>query len=312
MPICWKPFDDLAKYLGTDEKTVLQQARLLREVGVIRRISAFINYRALGMISTLVAAHITQENLPAVVEAVNALDNVSHNYIRQHHYNMWFTLQAKSLREIDLVLSELSGRFGIDFHSLPVERIFKLDVRFDASGTSGEGSTEGGFLQDAERLPRDEIVQLNEYQKRILVKLQDELALVSEPFEFMCGDGLEREDVLRIIDELIEAGLIRRIAAVINHRRLGYTANVMFVGQVSADKIVQAGQRLAHFAMVSHCYQRKTFEGWPYNLFAMMHSRSMGEIQHLINQFVEAEQILSFELLPTTKELKKQPVKYRF
>jgi DNA-binding Lrp family transcriptional regulator len=308
LPICWKPFDDLAKYLGTDEKTLLQKIIQLKELGIIRRISAFINYRALGMISTLVTAHISQENLQAVVEAVNILDKVSHNYLRHHHYNMWFTLQAKNTQEIDLAMSELSGRFDIDFHSMPIERVFKLDVRFDASGTSGEG----GFLRDTRRLPSDEIIGLNKYQKRILVRLQDELDLVSEPFESMCGDGLESEDVLRIIDELIEAGLIRRIAAVVDHRKLGYTANVMFVGQIPQDRVAWVGEQLAAFTIVSHCYERKTFEGWPYNLFAMMHARSMGQIQHVINQFTEDEKIESFELLPTAKELKKQPVKYQF
>jgi DNA-binding Lrp family transcriptional regulator len=309
LPICRQPFDDLAKYLGTDEKTLLQQTEKLKKMGVIRRISAFINYRTLGMVSTLVAAHVPQENLHAVAEAVNALENVSHNYLRQHHYNMWFTLQARSTREIDLTLTNLSDRFDIDFHSMPVERFFKLDVRFDAMGENPDGVA---FRQDVRRLPTDETVDLNEYQKRVLLKLQDELTLVSRPFESICGEGLEREDVLRIIDELINNGVVRRIAAVVNHRKLGYTANVMFAGQVSQDRVAWVGEELASFPIVSHCYERKTFEGWPYNLFAMMHGQSMGEIQHVINQFVEAEQIDSFELLPTAKELKKQPVKYRF
>ncbi|MHC4207930.1 MAG: hypothetical protein ACYSTT_25020, partial [Planctomycetota bacterium] len=145
LPICWKPFDDLAKYLGTDEKTLLQQIEQLKDLGVVRRIYAFINYHSLGMISTLVAAHVPQDDLQAVAEAVNALDNVSHNYLRQHHYNMWFTLQARSTRKIDLTLSDLSGRFGIDFHSMPVERFFKLGVRFDALE---ESSAAAGFLQN--------------------------------------------------------------------------------------------------------------------------------------------------------------------
>jgi DNA-binding Lrp family transcriptional regulator len=309
LPICRQPFDDLAKYLGTDEKTLLQQTEKLKKMGVIRRISAFINYRTLGMVSTLVAAHVPQENLHAVAEAVNALENVSHNYLRQHHYNMWFTLQARSTREIDLTLTNLSDRFDIDFHSMPVERFFKLDVRFDAMGENPDGVA---FRQDVRRLPTDETVDLNEYQKRVLLKLQDELTLVSRPFESICGEGLEREDVLRIIDELINNGVVRRIAAVVNYKKLGYTANVMFAGQVSQDRVAWVGEELASFPIVSHCYERKTFEGWPYNLFAMMHGQSMGEIQHVINQFVEAEQIDSFELLPTAKELKKQPVKYRF
>ena len=136
--------------------------------------------------------------------------------------------------------------------------------------------------------------------------------MTSEPFAFMCGDGLEPEDVLNIINEFIEKGVIRRIAAVVNYLKLGYTANVMFAGQVPQNRIAWVGEKLAAFPIVSHCYERKTFEGWPYNLFAMMHGRSMGEIQHVINQVVEAEQIDAFELLPTAKELQKQPVKYQF
>jgi len=309
LPICWEPFDDLAKYLGTDEKTLLQQIEQLKEMGVIRRIYAFINYRSLGMISTLVAAHVPQDDLQAVAEAVNALDNVSHNYLRKHHYNMWFTLQARSTRKIDLTLSDLSGRFGIDFHSMPVERFFKLGVRFDALE---ESSAAAGFLQNVSQPSGCESVELSENQKRLLAGLQEEMHLTSQPFEFMCDDGLKRDDVLKIINGLIDTGIIRRIAAVVNHRKLGFTANVMFAGELAKEKIVEAGERLARFGIVSHCYERKTFEGWRYNLFAMMHGRSMGEIQHVINQFVEAEKIDAFELLPTAKELKKQPVKYQF
>lgn len=309
LPICWEPFDDLAKYLGTDEKTLLHQIEQLKKLGVVRRFRALVNYRALGMISTLVAAHVPAESLQAVTEAVNAIETVSHNYLRQHHYNLWFTLQAPSTQKIDLTLSDLSGRFGIDFYSLPVERFFKLDVRFDALD---ESSAAAGFLQNVNQPSNYETVELNENQKRILSGLQEELCLTSEPFAFMCGDGLEREDVLRIIKELIGSGVVRRIAAVVNHRRLGFTANVMFAAEVPQEKIVDAGEKLARFGIVSHCYERRTFEGWPYNLFAMMHGRSMGEIQHVINRFTKAEKIDSFELLPTAKELKKQPVKHRF
>ncbi len=309
LPICWEPFDDLAKYLGTDEKTLLEQTEQLKEMGIVRRFRALINYKALGRVSTLVAAHVPPDNLNPVTEAVNALENVSHNYLRQHHYNMWFTLQAANSQQIDLTLSDLTGRFGIDFYSLPVEHFFKLDVRFDALD---ETSAAAGFLKNVSKFSKYETVSLDENQKRILTGLQEELRLTSKPFDFMSGQGLKQEDVLRIIKELIDKGVIRRIAAIVNHRKLGFTANVMFAAQVPQEKIVQAGERLARFGIVSHCYERRTFEGWPYNLFAMMHGRSMGEIQHVINRFTEAENIESFELLPTAKELKKQPVKHRF
>ena len=101
LPVCPEPFGEIARSLNTDESAVLREVEMLRASGVIRRLGAIINYRALGMTSTLVAAHIPQPNLQKVVEAVNALENVSHNYLRRHHYNLWFTLLADSAEQID-------------------------------------------------------------------------------------------------------------------------------------------------------------------------------------------------------------------
>jgi DNA-binding Lrp family transcriptional regulator len=305
LPICPKPYADLAQFLGSTEKIILKETKELKEAGIIRRICALINYRTLGLTGTLVAAHIPQENLKQVIEAVNSLENVSHNYLREHYYNLWFTLQDKSREQIEVTLSNLSGRFGIDFYSLPVERVFKLDVRFNAEN-------EEQLAGDIEQIQDSEIVALSEAEKQILSKLEDDLDVISEPFGLLCSEGLEIEKVLSIIQGLIDKGVIRRIAAVVDHRKLGFVANILFCSKVPADKIVEAGKALARFGMVSHCYQRKPIEKWPYNLYAMMHGRSMGEIQHLINRFVEAQRIDSFELLPTMAELKKERVKHQF
>jgi DNA-binding Lrp family transcriptional regulator len=305
LPICPKPYDDLAKYLNNNEETILQEIGELKKAGVIRRICALINSLALGMTSTLVAAHIPEENLQEVAEAVNSLENVSHNYLRKHYYNLWFTLQAESAKQIEVTVSNLSGRFGIDFYSLPVERVFKLDVRFDVEG-------EGQLAGDIGQVPKSEAVKLSKTEKQILSKLEDDLDVISEPFDFLCSEGLGTEEVLRIIQGLIDKGVIRRIAAVVDHRKLGFVANILFCSKVPQNRIVEAGEALARFKAVSHCYERKTVEDWPYNLYAMIHGKSMGEIQHLINKFTEAEKIDSFELLPTAAELKKEPVKHRF
>ena len=123
LPICSEPFADLAKSLDSDEETVLREIAELKNAGVIRRIGAVINYRALGRTSTLVAAHIPESNLQEVTEAVNSLDDVSHNYLRSHYYNLWFTLQAQTAEQIEVMLSNLSARFGVKFHSLPVQRV---------------------------------------------------------------------------------------------------------------------------------------------------------------------------------------------
>ncbi|MBN1392834.1 MAG: hypothetical protein JW947_08540 [Sedimentisphaerales bacterium] len=304
LPICRKPYADLAEFLGNDEKTILQETIKLKEAGVIRRIYAIINCRAIGLTSTLVAAHIPEESLQEVTEAVNGLENISHNYLRTHHYNLWFTLQAKSHEQIDAAISKLSGRFGIDFYSLPIKRVFKLDVRFDAEG--------GGQLNNSGPIPKNEKAELSEVEKQILAKLENELEVISEPFDFLCSNELKIEEVLRIIQVLIDKGGIRRIAAIVDQRKLGFAANVLFCCKVPQSRIVEAGEALARFGAVSHCYERKPVENWPYNLYAMMHSRSMGGIQHVINKFTESEKIDSFELLPTEAELKKKPVRHRF
>ena len=193
----------------------------------------------------------------------------------------------------------------VDFYSLPIKRVFKLDVRFDADGRSRPAGDIGQF-------PEEEPVNLNDTEKQVLSKLEEGLEVISEPFDFLRSRGMETKDILRVIQELIYKGVIRRIAAVVDHRRLGFAANVLFCCKVPESKVVEAGEALSHFGMVSHCYARKPVENWPCNLYAMMHGRSMGEIQHTINKFTEAERIDTFELLPTEAELKKEPVKHRF
>jgi DNA-binding Lrp family transcriptional regulator len=263
--------------------------------------------------STLVAAHIPQESLPEVTAAVNSLENVSHNYLRTHHYNLWFTLQTGSPEEANIALANLSARFGLDFHNLPVEHIFKLDVRFDPDNLN-ELLDSTPQPPTPPRLTAQAVagVLLNDSEKLLLAKLQNDLQVIARPFDFLCSKDLAIENILRILTKLIDKGVIRRIAAVVDHHKLGFVANVLFVAKVSPDRIVEAGKALARFGIVSHCYQRRTFENWPYNLFAMMHSRSMGEIQHIIDKFTQSQKIDSFELLPTAAELKKQPVKYHF
>jgi len=304
LPICTRPFAEIAKALDSDEADVLKQTAELKDVGVIRRISAVVNHRALGMKSTLVAAHVPQEIFGEVAGAVNSLQGVSHNYLRNHHYNLWFTLQAPTRAEIEVTLAQLSGRFDVEFYSLPVKRVFKLDVRFDAESEGQE------LLQGLSKTPKQELVHLNEEQKQILTRLQTDLQSSERPFEFLCGPKLSIQRVLLVISELVEKGVIRRIAAIVDYRKLGFLANVLFAAAIGRDDVVEAGQRLARFRAVSHCYERQTFEGWPYNLFAMMHGQDMGSIQSVIHKFAQAQNIQAFQLLPTVAELKKQPVTF--
>ncbi len=306
LPICSRPFAGIAKVLDSDEEEILCQVKQLKDEGIIRRISALLNYRALGRTSTLVAAHVPEDNLKKVIEAVNSLENVSHNYLRRHYYNLWFTLQAESSEQILVTLSNLNKRFDIEFHSLPAKRFFKLDVRFDAEE---QGRL---LLRDIEQISKSKTAELNDKQKLILSKLQNGLEPTAKPFDFLCNQSLKTDEVLGVIKELIDKAVIRRIAAVVDHRKLGFVANELFCAEVTGQRINKAGKALAGLPIVSHCCERKTLQTWPYNLFAMMHARTDDEIEKVISAFVKTEGINSFQLLPTAAELKKQPVKYRF
>ena len=306
LPLVPEPFAEIASGLQMTEAQVLAEIEALTEAGIIRRVSAMVNQRALGMSSTLATAHVPTEDLPGVIAAVNDLPGVSHNYLRQHHYNLWFTLQERSAERIDGRLRGLSSRFDVRFHSLPVTRVFKLDVRFDTENSHQVR------VEDVEHVPGMEPVQLSDAHKAVLVALQGGMEVTSRPFDSIQSEGMDQDQVLGLLAELIELGVVRRVAAVLNHRKLGFNANVMFAGQVPAEHIIEAGTALARFSTVSHCYQRKTFEGWPYNLYAMLHGQNMGQIQHTIDALAETGYLITHQLLPTKAELKKQPVRHEF
>jgi len=300
LPIAERPFAIIARILKSSEAKVLKRTRALVKLDVIRRLGVSVNWRAIGKASTLVAAHIEQEDLKNVVSAVNKLRGVSHNYLREHHYNLWFTLRADSQKDIDAILKKLSKRFGGRFNTLPVVRVFKLDARFDAT-SDGKRLLPARYCcpLNAERC------SLCVIDEQILKGLQKGLKVVKRPFDFISDDEFEIYDGLLHIAGMIQDGVINRLGAMVNHNKLGFTANAMFVCKANKSRAIKIGEKLAALGIVSHCYQRKPFKGWPYNIFAMMHGRDMGDIRKVVERFVKKEGIKSFAVLPTTEKLKK-------
>jgi DNA-binding Lrp family transcriptional regulator len=291
-----RPFEEIAKMLGSDEASVISETKTLLEIGIVRRISATINYRALGNVSSLITAHVEESQIPAVSAEVNRLFGVSHNYLRDHYYNLWFTLQAASDEQIETEINKLRADTGIEFHSLPGVQTFKLDVHFDAES---DGKS---LLPCKEKLLPVEgaDVSLSNQEKAVIRKLQHSIEIAGRPFA---------PDELKIITDLTDKGVIRHIAAVVDYRRLGFNANAMFACAVEENRIGETGRQLANSNNVSHCYQRKTFPGWPYNLFGMMHGQSMEQLEQIIDDFTSDQNIRQFALLKTLKEFKKEPVR---
>ena len=131
-PIEARPYQVLAEKLGCSEEEVLQRVQDLKDREVIRRIGANCNSRKLGYTSTLCAAKVPSRLMARFVEVVNSYMGVTHNYRRDHDYNIWFTLIAPSEEKIERILREIVELTGVgEVISLPAERLFKIQVDFE-------------------------------------------------------------------------------------------------------------------------------------------------------------------------------------
>ncbi|HIE07607.1 MAG TPA: Lrp/AsnC family transcriptional regulator [Desulfarculaceae bacterium] len=130
-PIVSKPYEMVGQKLGLSEAEVLWRVQRLHDQGIIRRIGANFNSRKLGYTSTLCTAAVPEEQMEHFVQVVNRYSGVTHNYLRQHHYNIWFTVIAESTDRIDQIIAEISSQTGIkEIYSLPARQIFKIQVDF--------------------------------------------------------------------------------------------------------------------------------------------------------------------------------------
>ncbi len=131
-PVLSRPFGIIAGEFGLTEKEILERLRGLKRTGVIRRIGAILDPRALGWVSTLCAARVLEENVEDFVSIVNQFPGVTHNYERKAYYNIWFTLTAPSWEVVEEMLNDISRETGIEeIVHLPAREIFKVKVQFD-------------------------------------------------------------------------------------------------------------------------------------------------------------------------------------
>ncbi|MBR2215755.1 MAG: Lrp/AsnC family transcriptional regulator [Selenomonadaceae bacterium] len=131
LPVCPRPFAFLADKLNTDEETVLNRLRYLKEVGYLRRIGTFFDSNKLGYVGTLIALRVNDEYLSAVAQAVNHYPGVTHNYEREGEYNLWFTLMSPNEETERNILSEIASLPGVEAQlNLKAKKKYKINVQF--------------------------------------------------------------------------------------------------------------------------------------------------------------------------------------
>lgn len=307
-----QPFLAIANKYGLTEEDVLQRVQTMKK-DKIRQISAIFDTRTLGYSSSLVAAKIKPERLDDAAEIINRHPGVTHNYKRNHDFNLWFTLAVPPNSRLGLERTvELLGQLAKveSIRMLPTLKLFKIGVNLDMSGTQDLTKTKvEPQYREEDRKSASRVV--TERDIVLIRELQKDLPVVSRPFDqWAANAGVTVEELLEGAKSFVEKKQMRRYSAVLNHRRAGYTANGMGVWNVPEGRTDEVGYKMARFKAVSHCYLRPTYEDWPYNIFTMVHGRSVDECEQILQAIEDETGITERITLYSTKEYKKTRVSY--
>ncbi len=298
LPVVERPF----AALGFDEAEVIARIRQLKAEKIIRQISAIFDTRSLGYASSLVAARVDPSRVDEAAAVINQHPGVSHNYLRNHQFNLWYTIAVSPLSRFGLektvqILHRESGAESTRL--LPTLKLFKIGVKFDFGVESDAPAyTEKRRAQLAPLTPRE--IEFVRYMQRDLPVTETPFA--DAPFPLPELQALHRQ--------FLESGRMRRFAAVLHHRQAGFRANAMGVWAAPETDVDRLGELMASFREVSHCYRRPSYPDWPYNLFTMVHGRSREECERILAAIAEKTGIRERDALYSTQEYKKVRVRY--
>jgi len=304
-PIATRPYAAVAAAAGTTEAAALARVQELLDARIIRQVTPIFDTRALGYASMLVAAKVDAEHPHRAAKVISAHPGVSHNYLRNHEFNLWFTIAVEpgSRLGLDGTLDALAAEAGAEsVRKLPTLKLFKirmdLEMAGDTKALAGAGVAEEPV--DTEAVPYDE------RDVAVIRALQGDLPVVREPYASAAAAvGMPQDAFLAHLDGMRERGLLRRVAGILYHRRAGFSANGMGVWAVPDDRIADLGPRMAAYRGISHCYQRPTYRDWPYSVFTMAHGRSKEECDAILDAIAADSGIAERATLYSSTEFKK-------
>lgn len=307
-PLVDRPYLEIAERHRISEQDAMRRIKALKEMGLIRQINAIFDTRRLGYKSALVAFAVSPNKLDSVADKINEHHGVSHNYERNHEYNMWFTLAVPPGSDMKQDLDMMAALDGvIKYRVLPTLKLYKIGVRLDMVN------------EDADKpKPTDEVkelnpekVQLSERDKEFIRELQKDLEVIPEPFKDLADNlGITTTELFAKAKEYEGIGIMRRFAAILRHREVGFLANGMVVWHVPEDKVDEVGFKLAAFPQVSHCYRRPVYPDWRFNLFSMIHARSLDAAEKMAIEMSDTIGVQDYQILFSSREFKKERVKY--
>jgi DNA-binding Lrp family transcriptional regulator len=292
IPLISTPFAVLGQIIDMSEKEVIKRTERLKREGAIRQLSAQFDAHALGYRSCLVAAKVDPDRIEQAALTINAHPGVTQNYRRNNDFNLWFTIAVSPSSQIGLekTIQVLGEEAECDVvRALPTLKIFKSEeIHAEESG----GDTKYTPLTPLEI----ECVRL----------LQHDLPLQPRPFDVLAKNtGVAADELLATARALQKRGQIRRFGAIVQSRKPGFSASAMGVWIVPSASVDEIGARMSQNRAVSHCYLRPVYDDWPYNLYTIVHGRSVDECESIINDIATDTGIRDKQALYPTKEYKK-------
>ena len=305
-----RPFAGVAEQAAVDENEVMRRTeRLLRE-RIIREITPIFDTRVLGYRSMLVAAKVDSENPWRPAKIVNSHPGVSHNYLRDHDFNLWFTVATEPDSSLGLdgtldVLQRLTGAESV--RQLPTLKLFKIRMDLEMEGDTSALAAAAEAVEPQEPDP----IVLSELDVATIRATQGPMDVVQEPFAPAAAElGISQERLLDHLESMRERRALRRVAAILFHRRAGFSANGMGVWRVPEERIMELAPQMASFRGISHCYQRPTYPDWPYSVFTMAHGRSKDECDAILASIAGHTGIEDRRTLYSSTEFKKTRLLY--
>jgi siroheme decarboxylase len=309
-PIASRPYAHVAELAGVPEQEVLTRTKRLLDERIIREITPIFDTRVLGYSSMLVAAKVDPENPWRAAKIINSHPGVSHNYLRDHDFNLWFTIATEPDSPLGLegtlqLLERLTGAESV--RQLPTLRLFKIRMDLEME----QGTEVLAAAAEAVDYREPEAIELSELDYAVIRATQGPMEVVSEPFAAPAAKlGVSQQQLFDALESMRERRALRRVAAILFHRRAGFSANGMGVWNVPEERILELGPRMASFRGISHCYQRPTYADWPYSVFTMAHGRSKEECDAILDSIADDTGIDERRTLYSSTEFKKVRLRY--
>ncbi|MBN1497049.1 MAG: hypothetical protein JXA07_09795 [Spirochaetes bacterium] len=320
-PVSMTPFRDMAESLGIAEREFLDTIRNLKQAGILRSIAGIFNADRLGYVSCLVAFSVNEADLESAAAAINSHPGVSHNYLRENPFNMWFTIASESKSKLLAAIGRLAAICEASDHMVLFnEKMIKIGLMLPVGddGPSGKPSSltaDASSRSEKHNLEDIPAAKFTDEDREAIRLLQIDLPLEENAFASLIessGSAIDTKTLISCMARFKANNILRRYSGVLRHRKAGYRSNAMTVWRPedSADmrriSDIFAGER-----SISHLYLRTVYPGkWEYPLYAMIHARNEDDLNAIIEKLSRESGIADYRILRTIREFKKERVIY--